>query len=175
MAAHYTFRTMTTKEKTEQLSPAEQNGRGWIESIAAAYEAHQFCASGFHTLSQAGCDLSREARACLREHGYDGTNHDVVTEWIEDAMREAPLSVEIREGWKGPGDGASLDPEEFRVLLSTGGPALRIKGELNHGEPSRCWLEIQDWGTPWVRMFSQHEYEVNALRWFAGLFYYGEG
>jgi hypothetical protein len=174
MAAHYTFRTMTTKEKTEQLSPAEQNGRGWIESIAAAYEAHQFCASGFHTLSQAGCNLSREARACLREHGYDGTNHNVVAEWIEDAMREAALGVEVRSGWHTPGE--DVGPEEFQVLLSTGGPALRMMGDLDQlGEPSRCWLEIQDWGTPWTRMFSQHEYEVNALRWFAGLFYYGEG
>ena len=91
-------------------------------------------------------------------------------------MREAPLSVEVRSGWREPGDGASMDADEFRVVLTTGGPALRIMGELDQsGEPYLCWLEIQDWGTPWTRMFSQHKYEVNALRWFANLFYYGEG
>jgi hypothetical protein len=160
---------MQTKE-TEQTSAAEQNGSGWIESIAAACEAHQFCAE-----EGDGKYLSLEAKAVLYFHGYDGTNHDIVAEWIEDAMREAALGVEVRSGWREPGDGASMDSDEFRVLLTTGGPALRIMGELDRGEPARCWLEIQDWGTPWIRMFSQHEYEINALRWFAGLFYYGEG
>ena len=162
--------TTTTTTTTPELSSAEINGRGWVETIAAAYEAHQFCCC-----EGEGRDLSREAKAALKAKGYDGTNHDDVAGWIEDEMREAPLSVEIRSGWQEPGDGASMDPDEFRILLSTGGPALRIMGELDRCEPSRCWLEIQDWGTPWTRMHCRHEYEIDALRWFAGLFYYGEG
>jgi hypothetical protein len=161
---------MATKEE-QRLSHAEQNASGWLEQIAAAYEAHQFCAC-----EGEGRVLSREAKACLKSQGYDGTNYIVVAEWIEDAMREAPLSVEIREGWKAPGDGASKEPGEFRILLSTGGPALRIMGELNQWqEPAMCWLEIQVWGTPWTRFCTRHEYEADALRWFASLFYYGEG
>lgn len=158
-----------TTTATEPLTSAEQNARGWIETITAAHEAYVFCVE-----EGQGRYLSREAKAYLKGSGYDGTNHAAVAELIEEDMREAPLSVEIREGWKGPGDGASLEPEEFRILLTTGGPALRIKGELNHHEPSRCWLEAQDWGTPWVRVYTQHEYECNALRWFASLFWFGE-
>jgi hypothetical protein len=89
-------------------------------------------------------------------------------------MREAALSVEVRSGWREPGDGASMDPEEFRILPTGSGPALRIKGELNHGVPSRCWLEHQDWGTPWTFTRAKHEREVEALRWFCGLFWFGE-
>jgi hypothetical protein len=158
-----------TTTTTEPLTSAEQNARGWIETITAAHEAYVFCVE-----EDQGRYLSREAKAYLKGSGYDGTNHAAVAELIEEHMREAPLSVEIREGWKGPGDGASLEPEQFRILLTTGGPALRIKGELNHHEPSRCWLEAQDWGTPWIRVFTQHEYEHNALRWFVSLFWFGE-
>ena len=161
--------TTATTTTTTDLSSAEINGRGWIETIAAAYEAHQFCCC-----EGEGRSLSREAKAALKAKGYDGTNHDTIAGWIEDEMREAPLSVEIRSGWREPGDGASMDPDEFRILLSTGGPALRIMGELDRCEPSRCWLEIQDWGTLWTRMHCRYEYEIDGLRWFASLFYYGE-
>lgn len=150
---------------TKELSHAEQNATGWAEAIEAAYEAHQFCLE-----EGDGRQLSREAKACLKGHGYDGTNHGVVAEWIEDAMREAALSVDIREGWKSPQETASMEPTEFQILLSTGGPALRICGELSHGEPDRCWLEHQDWGTPWTRFFNA---DREALLWFAGLFWFG--
>jgi hypothetical protein len=160
---------MTTKE-IERLTAAEENASAWSDSITAAWEAYTFCAE-----EGEGCYLSREAKACLKEHGYDGTNHDTVAEWIEDAMREAPLSVEVRSGWYDPCCGPAI-PEEFCILLSTGGPALRIVGELSeHAEPSRCWLECQDWGTPWSRYWSRTEGRSDALRWFASLFHYGEG
>ena len=163
--------TTATTTTTPDLSFAEINGRGWIETIAAAYEAHQFCCC-----EGEGRSLSREAKAALKAKGYDGTNYDDVAGWIEDEMREAPLSVCVRcSEWQDPCEPQDLQPDEFQILLSTGGPALRIVGKLDRCEPSRCWLEIQDWGTPWTRMFTQHEYESDALRWFAGLFYYGEG
>jgi hypothetical protein len=145
---------------------AEANAQAWSESITAAHDAYVFCAERGE-----GKYLTREAKTVLKEHGYDGTNHDVVAEWIEDAMREAPLSVEVRSGWREPGDGASMEPDEFRILLSTGGPALRVMGELCDGVPDCCWLEHQDWGTPWTRW---HDADREALLWFAGLFYYAD-
>jgi hypothetical protein len=148
----------------EQLSHAEENAKAWSESIAAAHEAWQFC-----TEEGEGKYLSAEAKACLKEHGYDGTNHDVVAEWIEDAMREAALSVDVRcSDWQSPSD-RDFTPNEFQVLISTGGPALRLIGELINGEPSRCWFEHQDWGTPWSRYFDQYG---DARLWFASLFYW---
>jgi len=61
---------------------------------------------------------------------------------------EDPLSVELG-GWWSPGS----DPEatEYRVLLCTGGPAVRIVGDLGlHGEACSARLEVQDWFKPWT-------------------------
>ena len=158
--------TMTTTTE-DRLTHAELNAQGWRDAITAAHEACGFCLE-----EGEGKYLSREAKACLKAHGYDGTNHTEVLELIEGEMIVAALSVEIREGWKEPGDGASVEPTEFQILLTTGGPALRIMGELDDGEPRRCWLECQDWGTPWTQCFAKNE---RALQWFCGLFWFGEG
>lgn len=67
-----------------------------------------------------------------------------------DRISEDPLSVEVRSGWVTPGDDV-MTPEEFCILLSTGGPAVRIVGDLNGcGEPIRARLEVQDWFKPWT-------------------------
>ena len=152
-------------------SRAEQNARDWIETITGAHEAWGFCSTGFHHLSQEARNLSREARACMKDHGFDGTNHDDVAEAIEEFMREAALSVEVRSGWQSPDE--HLDPEEFQILLTTGGPALRLVGELEDLQPCRSWFEGQDGGTPWTATHCQHEREVEAKNWFAGLFWFG--
>ena len=154
--------TTATTTTTTELSSAEINAQAWSENIAAAHEAWGFCIE-----EGEGKYLSKEAKAVLKEHGFDGTNHDVVAQWIEDAMREAALSAEIREGWRCPGESASMEPTEFQVLISTGGPALRLMGELCNGEPERCWFEHQDRGTPWTRWFDKYG---DARMWFAGLF-----
>lgn len=49
----------------------------------------------------------------------------------------------------GPTPGKPLEPDEFLVLLTTGGPAVRITGSLTAGRPSNPRLECQDWFTPW--------------------------
>jgi hypothetical protein len=84
----------------------------------------------------------------LKRDAGDYKNQDEVRE----ALNNDPLSIEYRSGWTSYGDAAN--PEEFRILLCTGGPAVQIRGELDvHGAPYRAWLEYQDWGTPWTRYF----------------------
>ena len=66
-----------------------------------------------------------------------------------DAIQQDPLEVQVRSDWTNPGE--TMEANEFMILLCTGGPAVRIVGELNeHGEPCRAWMEYQDWGTPWT-------------------------
>lgn len=70
-------------------------------------------------------------------------------EQADERIQEDPLSIEVRSGWVTPG--SEMEAEEFMILLSTGGPAVRIVGELDeHGEPHRAWLEVQDWFKPWT-------------------------
>lgn len=69
-------------------------------------------------------------------------------EHAEQVIHEDPLSVQVRDGWRNPGEKG--EPEEFSILLCTGGPAVRIIGELDdYNEPSSAVIQYQDWGTPW--------------------------
>lgn len=157
-----TTNTMTTA--TMELSHAEANAKGWADGISTAYDAHQFCTEGGK-----GRDLSREVKALLHEHAYNWDNADEVAEAIVEKMRESVLSVDVRSDWQSPDE--HLNPQEFQILLSTGGPALRLLGDLDeHGTPHRVFMQHQDWGTPWTQCFDvDHE----ALMWFAGLFWFG--
>lgn len=75
----------------------------------------------------------------------------------EQRIYESPLSIQVRSGWYDPGAGNGQVPEEFEILLCTGGPAVRIIGGLNEGIPHSAWLEYQNWGTPWTRCFSAEQ------------------
>jgi hypothetical protein len=99
-------------------------------------------------------------------------------EWDEDRARqtiqEDALSVEVRSDWHTPGDEDGKKPAEFCILLCTGGPAVRILGELDeHGEPTRAWLEHQDWGTSWQHFITQGE-DNKALLTYCQQFYFSE-
>jgi hypothetical protein len=87
-------------------------------------------------------------------------------------IEEDALSVEVRSGWHSPG--GESEPEEYRILLCTGGPAVQIIGDLNeHMEPSRARLMYQDWFTPWQELILDED-GYAALRRYAGVFYFGE-
>lgn len=113
-------------------------------------------------------DLTDEDREELEE--LEAAAGDCTDE--EDArqrIQEDPLSVEVRSDWASPGE--ELTPGEFQILLCTGGPAVRIMGELNRGEPVRAWLEYQDWGTPWTQYFGASS---DTLCQYASHFFFGE-
>lgn len=84
-------------------------------------------------------------------------------------ISEDPLEVTVREGWHEPG--AECEPGEFCILLTTGGPAVRIMGELDNGHPTRAYLQVQDWGTPWTDYL---EADSDVLLTYAQQFYFGE-
>jgi len=84
-----------------------------------------------------------------------------------EAARESifndPLDLEFRDGWRRPG-GESDGPEEYCLLLATGGPAVRIVGRIGlTGEPDTWGLQVQDWFTPWTG-FPVNQEEHDALR-----------
>lgn len=83
----------------------------------------------------------------LEESAGDCTSR----EDAEQRIQEDPLEILVRSGWESSKDNFTAD--EFKILLTTGGPAVRIIGELRDGEPCRAWLEVQDWGTPWTEYY----------------------
>lgn len=84
-------------------------------------------------------------------------------------IQEDALSVDVRSDWTAPG--TTLEAGEFQILLCTGGPAVRIIGELDRGEPVRAWLEYQDWGTSWTRYYGASS---DTLCKYAAHFYFGD-
>jgi len=89
----------------------------------------------------------------------------------EQVIQEDPLSIQIRSGWFTPGE--SAEPEEFEILLCTGGPAVRIIGQLNqYGEPESANLQYQDWFTKWETCVVEMENDI--LIEYCRNFYFGE-
>jgi hypothetical protein len=134
---------MTTATMAQELSHAEQNARAHVETICGLYARYQ--------------------EATLTD--------DREVEQVEEEAREQALSVEVRTGWHAPA-AQPEPPTEGCILLTTGGPALRLLVELDDAEPCGVTLEHQDWGTPWTAV-RLAEGEEQALEWFAGLFWFG--
>ena len=147
--------TTNNKQDAEKMQHAISNGQGWAESIEELYDRWE-AAEG---------DEEEEA---LRES-------------TEIEVWEGPLSIEYRSEWVscrewGPGEDPENSPAkcEYRILLSTGGPALQITGRF----PDFCsnWVndweyQVQDWLTPWtkfagVRHGPAREKQRTAITWY---------
>jgi len=95
-------------------------------------------------------DLSEIVRLVKILNWAWDTDRNLLAESIEERLHEMPLSITVRDGWRMPGQPTDEQPEEFEILLGTGGPAVRIYGTLDrYGEPDQCQLQNQDWHTPW--------------------------
>ena len=110
-------------------------------------------------------------------------DYEAQEELREQAQEEA-LSVEFRSGWTH--DLNDMKPEQFKILLSTGGPACQIIGDLNQYQEAMNYsieIQYQDWGTPWESLQLNSHYanqnpnitpDHEALEWFCRCFYFGE-
>lgn len=85
-------------------------------------------------------------------------------------IQEDPLSVEVRSGWASTKE--DFEPEEFLILLCTGGPHVELRGDLDRGAPSRVRVIYKDWGTS-GEYFPDAE-ERTALETYCSQFYFGE-
>tara|TARA_R100000353_G_scaffold76617_1_gene58115 strand:- start:165 stop:590 length:426 start_codon:yes stop_codon:yes gene_type:complete len=95
-------------------------------------------------------------------------------EEIRETILNSALSVEFRSGWY-----SSLydrvrigEPAEFKILLSWGGPSLRIIGEIEENYAVNPKLQYQDWGTLWTDLEITED-QQKALNWFCNCFYFG--
>lgn len=114
----------------------------------------------------------REALAVnIEDETIDPDDFEFDEDGARERIQEDPLSLEVRSGWTTPG--AEMEPAEFCLLLCTGGPAVRIVGDLDRGEPSRPRVQHQDWGTPWTEYFPTAE-QREALQTYVCQFYFGE-
>lgn len=129
-----------------------------------------------HSASQAAAQLAsiRELVAALKHanaHANDSTSTldgDTMVDEARQAIIDDALEVCVRDPWRAPGQTDSEGPTEFKILLCTGGPAVRIIGDLNeHGEAESARIEHQDWGTPWTEHRITAEEEADVLAYCA--------
>ena len=164
--------TVTTTQP-QQTDHAEANATSYGETIESLYELHCFDFS-FGERPQPLTDAAADILSDLgwdAESGTQDSLKDSVTEYVQ----QMPLSVQVRSGWHSPGE--TFETAEFEILLSTGGPACRILGELDRGSVAwqagcRPVIQHQDWFKPWTE--SDYDVNTDALLWFCEQFYYGE-
>ena len=141
---------------TKNEAHAISNARGQLESIKELYRNYK-----------------------QAESDGDYTREDEIREQAQDEA----LSVEFRSGWTSNPE--EMKPEEFIILLSTGGPACQIVGKIDYGscEPIDIEIQYQDWFTPWEPLQLNCTYadrspnitsDYEALEWFCNCFYFGE-
>lgn len=100
-------------------------------------------------------------------------DRDDSLEQAVEAIQADALSVQVRCPWQSPGEEA-VKPDQYNILLCTGGPAVRIIGTLSeYLEPDSAHMQYQDWGTPWADYPLTSEEEAIVLE-YAQQFYYGE-
>ncbi len=144
---------------------AEQNAQAWADSIhLAALALDEDNWDRFEELSDdAGPDDAAEL-AELQEMAAEYTDADDA----RDKAAESVLGVTLTGEWT-PGEEPTATG--YIILLSTGGPTLRIVGDLDRGEPTSVTLEYQDWGTPWTPYRGVSDDDLVA---FVSCFYFGE-
>jgi hypothetical protein len=168
---------MSNIDKTVK-SNAEEQAEAQYRSICLLLEAVDFYYDEYDEMVNELEAYKGELSDAVAEHGAGDVialepflhNVDTAEEWLkenakpfddidnaEDAgyrLREDALEVQVRTDWHDFGDTDTQTPSEFYILLCTGGPAVRIRGELDeYGTPTRAWLEYYDWGTPWTHLY----------------------
>lgn len=89
-------------------------------------------------------------------------NHD--EEKARQAIEEDALEVATGQDFNGT--------RTYMILLCTGGPAVRIIGELDEFDnPDTAIMQYQDWGTPWTEF---RPAEQSTLLSYAQNFYFGK-
>ena len=164
-AESMTTSTLATAEKTRD---AFFSARATMQTIETLWELATYAERSYGGDTE---DLTPAACCMADAEGWDLNGlRDRLGEDVTEHARELPLSVLVRSDWHQVGSESTHS--EFEILLSTGGPAVRVLGDLDsYLEPYRPGLQFSDWGVDWT---DHPESNVAALLWFAGLFYFGE-
>ena len=166
---------MDNPTTTAKPNHAEQNATAWMGQMSEMLDRLTIadCPHKDYEAKDGGPNVCDACEAKLDDDGCAIETIDADN--ARDAIIESPLSVGVRaSGFHAVGE--TPEPDEFEILLTTGGPALRIIGNLDrYNQPVSCRLEYQDWGTPWTYFAGFSDESRAILQPFAECFYFGEG
>ena len=167
---------MATMTKDDRLAEVGKSAAASIVEMVAALECDydrleelrdERDGPGYANSSEAWATENPDEAEELKEleaAAGECKDQDEARERIQEDALDVRVFGERRNG--------EWEADRFEILLTTGGPAVRIVGELDGNcEPSRAWLEVQDWGTPWTQHFG---IESETLLSYCRCFYFGE-
>tara|TARA_R110002012_G_C11218627_1_gene562313 strand:+ start:47 stop:514 length:468 start_codon:yes stop_codon:yes gene_type:complete len=149
-----------------ETSNAAKSAQSTAEIIEALYELSFWNVApddNSDPLSEDAADLLRE----MSSYRAPGTQ-DELQDAVGTYACQMALSATTDE------QNENLEPDQFEILLSWGGPSVRILGELDRGSVAwqagrRPVIQHQDWFVPWTE--SAYVVNTDALLWFCEFFY----
>ena len=91
--------------------------------------------------------------------------NEEISEKAREEIQDEPLETATKSDFDGS--------KQYMILLGTGGPAMRIYGELDeYGQPMTAEYQYQNWFTPWTTADESAD-DKNLLA-YAQVFYFGE-
>jgi len=155
---------------TEQ---AADQARAQLEAIRIWHQAYQFCDREGQDFDEQHSDVQSFLKEEMDwEHDPD---HMSTRDAICELVVEDALEVKVKSDWHALGENPELG--EYMILLCTGGPAVRIVGELESDQPMTAKLQSQSWFTPWTDYGMEYGHSIStedteALLWYAEQFYW---
>lgn len=157
---------------------ANRHGRSCVASmrddLAALHHAEECNGT---TASGRECKRGNETRKLKLSNGstVNQMRHEHPEAWhseaiARDVIAEGHYGIEVRDGWRRLGE-VSEGAEEYIVVLGGGGPASRVRGKLDGGEPQTAVYEFQDWFKPWTPAVLSEKDEATLLEWVQQLYF----
>lgn len=168
---------MTTTRENPALAEIGRNAFAAIREMVAALECDYERLEELDGMAAGsawnGTAEESEERHALREAAGECKDR----EDAERRIQEDPLSLEFRTAWTTADNwkAENMTPGEYCLLLTTGGPAVRIIGEIDGDTAETARLEVQDWGTPWTEHMLDSSEDDELLLTYAQQFYMGAG
>jgi hypothetical protein len=181
------------KEEKDFQTQANEYAKTAIGSIREMVEAMEHAEDCSGTVECPDCDgtgradtaPNNEEEDCKTCQGNgeidcpEGKDSDDPEAWHDSErarqrIEEDALSVEVRGDWHTPGsEDSDGEATEYQILITTGGPAARIVGELDRGQATSAKFEYQDWFKPWTEAYTDSADDAVMLK-YAQTFYFGE-
>ena len=169
---------MTETSKADAVDTAKLQAIAQAESICAMVEALECDYEELEDLRNLKEDHESDAPKSWEEtypamaeklaELEEAANGCSDREEAEQAIREDPLSVEVRSDWCEPGD--EMEVGEFRIVLCTGGPHVEIVGDLDRGTPTRARILYRAFG----ESGELYQFDRDAVLTYCCQFYFGE-
>lgn len=153
------------KEATDAHEKMQQSGEQFDFHGNTANEVQDELEDAQKALQSWLEDNADELRE-LEEAAGDCKDSDEARTRIE----QDALSVEVRSAWVSVGE--DMTPDQFRIVLCTGGPHVELEGELDeHLQPYRVWMNYKSWGESGE--YHGENFDHDALIAYCLCFYFG--